>query len=151
MLETLEDMMWDLNKKIQEQLAKHEYIIIGDMHFEDFALTQVKKNNDIFDIGVFGDVAKEEINAIKENEKESEDLMNFTPHDNYREINLSIQKYLTKSKLKIICWCSESDSETGRCGISIGFKTGPTLCLILITEKDFLFRYFSQQIDSFTP
>jgi len=144
MLETLEDMIWDLNKKIQKQLVKDEYIIIRDMHFEDFALTQFKKNNEIFDIGVFGDVPKEEIEAIKENEKESEDSMTSFPSDNYFELNLSIQKYLIKNKIKIICWCIESDSETGRCGISIGFKTGATLCLILITEKDFLFRCFSQ-------
>jgi len=144
MLETLVDIIWDLNKKIQEKLAMDNLIIIRERHADDFALIQIKKNEEIFDIGIFGDIGKKEINAIKENEKYSEDLMTGIPSENYLEINVSIQKYLIKNKIKIICWCIESDSETGRCGISIGLKIGTTLCLILITEKDFLFRYFSQ-------
>ena len=39
-------------------------------------MVQIKKNNETFDIDIFGDVDKEDIEAIKNSEKEFGDLKN---------------------------------------------------------------------------
>ncbi len=149
MLETLEDITWDLSNKIQEELERNEYEIIENTYLEEITLIQIKKNNEVFDIGIFSNVDKEEIEAIKKSEKEFEGLKIFIKSESNNEINELIQKYLIRRKLRIICWCVEPNPETGNYGISIGFKKGDILFSILITEKDFLFGYFSQQIDSY--
>jgi len=149
MLETLEDITWDLSHKIQEELERNVYEIIENTYLEEITLIQIKKNNEVFDIGIFSNVDKEEIEAIKKSEKEFEDLKIFIKSESNNEINELIQKYLIRRKLRIICWCVEPNPETGNYGISIGFKKGDNLFSILITEKDFLFEYFSQQIDSY--
>lgn len=149
MLETLEDITWDLSNKIQEELERNVYEIIENTYLEETALIQIKKNNEVFDIGIFSNVDKEEIEAIKKSEKEFEDLKIFIKSESNNDINELIQKYLIRRKLRIICWCVEPNPETGNYGISIGFNKGDKLFSILITEKDFLFEYFSQQIDSY--
>ena len=143
MLETLEDITWDLGVKIQEELERNEYEIIENTYLEEIALIQIKKNNEVFDIGIFSNVNKEEIEAIKQSEKEFEGLKIFIKSEINNKINELIQKYLIRRKLRIICWCVEPNPKTGNFGISIGFKKGDNLFSILITEKDFLFGYFS--------
>lgn len=148
MPETLENVIWDLNDKFQEELEKNGYMVIGNSYLQENAIIQIKKNEDVLDIGIFGGVDKEDINAIIQSEKDFDHLKDSVKLDNKNKVNELIQKYLIKRKFNILCWCVEPEPETKDYGISIGFKKGNILYSVLIAEKDFLFGQFQEQFDS---
>lgn len=56
MSKDLEDIIWDLNYKIQESLEKNGFMIVGNSYLQENVVIQIKKNNEIFDVDIFGDV-----------------------------------------------------------------------------------------------
>lgn len=147
MPETLEDIIWDLNDKFQEELEKNGYMIIGNSFLQKNAIIQIKKNEVALDIGIFGNVDKEDINAIIQSEKEFEHLKGSVELANKNKVNELIQKYLIKRKFNILCWCVEPVPDTAEYGISIGFRKENILYSVLIAEKDFLFGGFQEQFE----
>jgi len=146
----------DLNDKFQEELEKNGYMItfnnlnynifFGNSFQTENAIIQIKKNEDTIDIGIFGGVDQENIDIIKQSEKEFEHLKTSVQLAKKVKVNELIQKYLIRRKFKILCWYKNNDY-----GILIGFKKDNVLYSVLIAEKDFLFGIHTRpkhQVDS---
>lgn len=140
MSDQVDDIIWDLNDKIQELLENSGYMIVGNAYLQENALIQIKKNKEVYDIGIFGNVDKEDINSIKKSELEFDELKKNIKDETRNTVNEVIQDFLFREDFEVICLCAEPDSESKDYGISIGFVKNNMHYSILITDKDFLFK-----------
>ncbi len=146
MTQNFEDVIVDLNDKLQDLLSNDRFMVIGGLNQLENAVFQIKKDDVVLDIGIFGDVDDQDITTIKQNEERFSEEKKLVESDIKSQINQIIQRYLITRKFKIICWCVEPEEESDNFGISIGFKKDNILYAIAITEEDFLFGVFKTQI-----